>query len=119
MQAAGSVSISGILDRVLQRRRWAHIVETRRDGVQAPALPVRTYYGARARRAGARRAICSVALLAKGAGHSLRNASCSSSRKTSVAAPRDSIRGSSTLCQHDFAVNPDFVSAAVLLILVI
>src|SRR6202795_5191731 len=29
MQAAGSVSISGILDRVLQRRRWAHIVETR------------------------------------------------------------------------------------------
>src|SRR6202162_5795161 len=61
MQVAGSVSISGILDRVLQRRRWAHIVETRRDGVF--------------------RAICGVALLAKGACHSLRNASCSSSRK--------------------------------------
>src|ERR1700693_5267912 len=74
MQAAGSVSISGILDRVLQRRRWAHIVETRRDGVF--------------------RGICGVVLLAKGAGHSLRNASCSSSRKTSVAAPRDLIRGS-------------------------
>src|ERR1700693_4176136 len=74
MQVAGSVSISGILDRVLQRRRWAHIVETRRDGVF--------------------RAICCVALLAKGAGHSLRNASCSSSRKTAVAAPRDLIRGS-------------------------
>src|ERR1700693_1175640 len=74
MKAAGSMSISGMLDRVLQRRRWAHIVETRRDGVF--------------------RAICGVALLAKGAGHSLRNASCSSSRKISVAAPRDLIRGS-------------------------
>src|ERR1700693_374880 len=74
MQAAGSVSISGILDRVLQRRRWAHIVETRRDG--------------------GFRGICGVALLAKGGGHLLRNAACSSSRKTSVAAPRDLTRGS-------------------------
>src|ERR1700686_2441729 len=89
MQVAGSVSISGILDRVLQRRRWSHIVETRRDGVF--------------------RAICGVALLAKGVDHSLRNASCSSSRETAVAAPRDLIRGStgiinSALLIHFFAV---------------